>query len=226
MPLDTRRIRAICFDVDGTLSDTDDLWVERFALALSPLRFVFPRRDPRSFARWAIMAAESPGNLLYSWLDWAHLDDDLGRLVSYMARRRVSAHPRQFRMVPGVRECLNALAPHYPMAVVSARDQAHNFGFMDAFDLRGMFECVATSQTCVHTKPFPDPVLWAAAQMGTDPREVLMVGDTTVDIHAGRSAGAQTVGVLCGFGSEAELRRAGADLILTSTADLPAVLLG
>ena len=51
-----------------------------------------------------------------------------------------------------------------------------------------------------------------------------MIGDTTVDIRAGRAAGAQTVGVLCGFGSERELRRAGADLILASTAELGEML--
>ena len=51
-----------------------------------------------------------------------------------------------------------------------------------------------------------------------------MVGDTTVDIRAGKSAGAQTVGVLCGFGEEDELRKRGADMILTSTAELVQVL--
>ena len=39
--------------------------------------------------------------------------------------------------------------------------------------------------------------------MGVAPGNVLMVGDTTVDIRAGKAAGAQTVGVLCGFGQEA-----------------------
>ena len=53
-----------------------------------------------------------------------------------------------------------------------------------------------------------------------------MIGDTTVDIRAGKAAGAQTVGVLCGFGEEGELRRVGADLILPSTADVEAELLG
>ena len=56
--------------------------------------------------------------------------------------------------------------------------------------------------------------MWAAQQMQVKPEECLMVGDTTVDIRAGKSAGAQTVGVLCGFGTERELRRAGADLNL------------
>jgi phosphoglycolate phosphatase len=56
--------------------------------------------------------------------------------------------------------------------------------------------------------------------MGVAPESCLMIGDTTVDMRAGKSAGAQTVGVLCGFGEENELRRAGADAIFKSTADL------
>jgi phosphoglycolate phosphatase-like HAD superfamily hydrolase len=51
-----------------------------------------------------------------------------------------------------------------------------------------------------------------------------MIGDTTVDIRAGKSAGAQTVGVLCGFGEEKELRNMGADLILSNTHQLAEVL--
>jgi phosphoglycolate phosphatase-like HAD superfamily hydrolase len=51
-----------------------------------------------------------------------------------------------------------------------------------------------------------------------------MIGDTIVDIRSGKAAGAQTVAVLCGFGSQRELRRAGADLILSSTPDLLEIL--
>ena len=40
------------------------------------------------------------------------------------------------------------------------------------------------------------------------------------DIRAGKAAGSQTVGVLCGFGTERELRKAGADLILRNTGEL------
>jgi phosphoglycolate phosphatase len=56
--------------------------------------------------------------------------------------------------------------------------------------------------------------------MGVDPEACLMIGDTTMDIRAGVSAGAQTVGVLCGFGQRDELKRAGADLILDTTSQL------
>jgi phosphoglycolate phosphatase-like HAD superfamily hydrolase len=53
-----------------------------------------------------------------------------------------------------------------------------------------------------------------------------MVGDTTPDIQAGKSAGLVTVGVLCGFGDRDELVEAGADIILETTADLADLLLG
>jgi len=47
-----------------------------------------------------------------------------------------------------------------------------------------------------------------------------MIGDTVTDIQAGKRAGAQTVGVLCGFGEEKVLKHAGADLIIDNTPDL------
>ena len=51
-----------------------------------------------------------------------------------------------------------------------------------------------------------------------------MIGDTTVDILAAKAAGAQSVGVLCGFGERHELARNGADLIVDTTAMLSQVL--
>ena len=57
------------------------------------------------------------------------------------------------------------------------------------------------------------------------PEQCVMIGDTTVDIRAGKSAGAQTIGVLCGFGQEPELVQLGADLILKATPEVAGVLL-
>ena len=53
-----------------------------------------------------------------------------------------------------------------------------------------------------------------------------MIGDTTVDILAGKRAGAQTVGVLCGFGEQRELEQTGANAIIAHTADLWQLLQG
>jgi phosphoglycolate phosphatase-like HAD superfamily hydrolase len=111
------------------------------------------------------------------------------------------------------------------MSVVSARDEESTRMFLDQFGLTGFFKVIVTALTAEHTKPFPDPIIYAARAMGVTPENCLMIGDTTVDIRAGRAAGAQTVGVLCGFGEAPELHRKGADEVLPSTADLASVLL-
>jgi phosphoglycolate phosphatase-like HAD superfamily hydrolase len=120
---------------------------------------------------------------------------------------------------------LARLKGKYPMSVVSARDENGTMRFLEQFNLAKYFDVIVTGQSAKHTKPYPDPVLFAAQKMNVRPDECLMIGDTTVDIRAGRSAGAQTVGVLCGFGEEPELIKQGADMILKSTHELADVLI-
>ncbi len=224
MPLEVARIRALCFDVDGTLSDTDDQFVQRLVRLLKPVRFLFPQRDPLRFARWAVMRTESPGNLAYTLADKLHIDNALARLGDMIYNLGLGRESRPFQLIPGVAEMLAQLQPRYPMAVVSARGRRSTLRFIAQFNLGGFFAWVATGQTCKHTKPHADPILWAAARLGVDPANCLMIGDTTVDILAAKAAGCQSLGVLCGFGEEAELRAAGADEIVSSTAQLPQIL--
>ncbi len=226
MPLDTERIQAICFDVDGTLSDTDDQFVHRLHSMLRPLydSRLLSQRAVKNLSRWLVMAMESPGNLAYAAVDRTRIDD----VVLYPLQERMGGKEKAhapFWLIEGVAELLTGLAARYPLAVVTARDEAGTLAFLEQFSLTERFGAVATARTCQYTKPFADPVLWAAAEMDVPPENCLMVGDTTVDMRAGKTAGAQTVGVLCGFGRKKELLRAGADLILPSTADLMDVLL-
>ena len=223
--LDTRRIQAICFDIDGTLSDTDDLLVARLARWLRPLAWLLPATTPQRLARRLVMASETPLNELYEATDRLGLDAPLLRLGRALSVLFPSHRTPTYRLIPGVRAMLESLASHYRLAVVSARPRPSTLGFLEYFGLTPYFGgCIATAETCERTKPDPAPLRWAARCLDVPPEACLMVGDTTVDIRTGRAAGAQTVGVLCGFGEADELRRAGANLILPSTADLAACL--
>jgi N-acetyl-D-muramate 6-phosphate phosphatase len=225
VPLDVARVQAICFDIDGTLRDTDDQWVARVSGLFRPLGFLLPRRDHISAARRAVMAIEDPGNLALYMADRIGLDDLIARVSRRLPPPRRIPGMQVPGMIPGVLEALTLLQARYLLAVVSARGEQTTMSFLDGNHLTPLFKAIAHGQTTRYTKPFPDPVVWVASQMGVAPSACLLVGDTTVDIRAGRAAGTQTVGVLCGFGESGELAQAGADLILPSTADLPAVLL-
>ena len=195
MALDLARIQALCFDVDGTLSDTDDLYAQK------ALRFL-PRplfRNPERTARRLVMWIESPGNALMGLPDRFGLDDELAALVNWLYRHRRKRW-KKYLLVPGVDSLLASLHGRFPMAVVSARDDGGTRAFLDHFNLTRYFDVVVTALSAEHTKPYPDPILFAAQKMGVAPESCLMIGDTTVDMRAGTSAGVQTVGVLCGFG--------------------------
>ena len=222
--LDIQKIRVLCFDVDGTLSDTDDYYVNKLSGRFQRLpRFLV--REPERAARRLVMWSESPGNALLGLSDTIGLDKPIVSLVDFMYRHRKRKW-RQFLIVPGVLEMLAQLKGCYPMVIVSARDEDSTMDFLKEFDLVKYFDLVISVLSARHTKPYPDPILLAAKKMNVAPSACLMIGDTTVDVRAGKAAGAQTVSVLCGFGEEDELRRRNPDLVLPSTADLADALLG
>ncbi|MBN1249505.1 MAG: HAD family hydrolase [Anaerolineae bacterium] len=206
------KIQAWFFDLDGTLMDTDDQAVDRLA---HRLRFLGSRRAAR-LARRLVMSGETPMNLAMTVFDAIGLDPWV-----FALRRRLSRVVKPtFRLVPGVTPLIAYLAPISALAVVTTRSRADADHFLAQHDLKQHFTVIATQETTKRLKPHPEPVLYAAAELGLPPAAVVMVGDTTVDILSARRAGAWSVGVLCGFGEAWELQRAGAHLVLDSTADL------
>ena len=242
-PLDLTRVRALVFDVDGTLADTDDHLVQQLAQALDAIPGVSGRRAEK-LARRVVMSAETPVNTAYGLLDKLGLDDEFSRITGAVSRAKerlgeirhqrenaeTSRNPEAadripHEMVPGVEEMLHTLAERFPMCTVSTGHHDRVNAFLEQYGVRELFRAVVTAETTPRMKPYPDPILYAAEAMVVPPEDILVIGDTTVDMTAATSAGAQAIGVLCGFGTEDELRATGAQLILETTSDVLAVLL-
>ena len=219
MSIETDRIRAICFDIDGTLSDTDNQMITRIEPWFKPLRLIFSHYKVHKFIRRIVMGVEAPVNVVYGLLDRLGLDLVLIKIMTQYSGKGFRKK-RAFLLMTGVKKTLEILSDRFPLAIISARDEASAREFLSEFHLESFFKVVVTSQTCPHTKPFPDQLIYAARLMNICPEDCLMVGDSPIDIRTGQRAGAQTVGVLCGFGTRKELIHAGADLIIPHTSDL------
>jgi HAD superfamily hydrolase (TIGR01509 family) len=223
-PLEPGRVKAILFDLDGTLADTDDQLVADLAKRLKRLAFLIPGHDPDKLARRLMMNAENPFNGLYAWADRLYLDEAWAFARSLVPVGRHQPRTSRAVPVPGTLDALNTLTSRYALGVVTTRSTGSAAAILNAIELNDRFSVVASARSTLRIKPHPAPVRWAARQLGLPTQSCLMVGDTTVDIRAGLAAGTQVVGVLCGFGDRNELARAGAQAVIDSPAALPDLL--
>jgi len=93
----------------------------------------------------------------------------------------------------------------------------HYIGLLDA---REIVDAWTTSADVEQTKPEPDLIRAALDKVEDDGADAIMIGDTIWDVKAASRAGIETLGVLTGGFSEAELREAGAIEVFASVQEL------
>ena len=224
--LDKKKIKALIFDIDGTLRDTDDEMVRRIELLLLHFEFFISSEKAKTAARHFVMDIENPGQKVLYYSDKWGWDTFIHKTVLFI-RRLLKPFKSQtnYLTIDGIKDMIPQLAQHYTLAVASAGDEETVIAFLENAGIKQYFKAIVTALTCPHTKPFADPLIWAAFQMGVSPEQCVMVGDTTVDILAGKNARTQTVGVLCGFGEKTELEALKPDLMLDTTGMLKTFLI-
>ncbi len=215
-----QNVRAILFDLDGTLVETHNRWAATLAEKLSPIRRFFPRFDPHVWGRRLVMALETPSNYAISALEHVGLDSNIFGLADRVRRSKGLATKRQSQLIEGSDELLETLVGHYKLAIVTTRARPEALAFVRQARLDRFFEVIITRQDGWWMKPHPGPVRRAASRLGVTPQECAMVGDTIMDIRSARRAGACAVAVLSGFGEREELERAGAHLTLRRAVQL------
>lgn len=210
-------IKAILFDLDGTLMDTDDQAVASLARYLTPLSSLFPM-SPLHLARRMVMWAEAPGNALMTLFDLLGLDDNVFAIGDTLRSWRGLYSGSNFPLIPGAGRTLRALSHNYRLAIVTTRGRRDAEAFLTQHGLSDLFELVVTRENTRRLKPHPEPILFAARSLSIPAGQCVMVGDTTADVRSARAAGAWVVATLTGFGERDELERAGAHVVLESVA--------
>ena len=211
-------MRAVLFDLDGTLIETDDVAVAAVAARLRFLGRLATEEQRLHRARRLLMGSEELVNGLLTLLDRLGLDSLPFRLNDALHRWRGIRKPENFVAVAGGPDMLKMLAEHYRLGVVTSRSRREANAFLAQYGLSDLFQAVITRDNVRRLKPHPMPVRAATEKLGVSPEQCVMVGDTGVDVRSAKAAGALVVAVLCGFG---EMNDFGdADLVIDSTAQL------
>ncbi|PKO21614.1 MAG: hypothetical protein CVU38_13715, partial [Chloroflexi bacterium HGW-Chloroflexi-1] len=118
-----RPVRAVLFDLDGTLIETDDRMVENLVQRLHLLHRLFPAQNLTRLVRRWLMFSEVFVNGFVTLLDRLRLNRWLFRLKGQIHRRRGIRQPQDFLIVAGSPEILRNLAARYPLGIVTSRDR-------------------------------------------------------------------------------------------------------
>jgi phosphoglycolate phosphatase len=217
------RFRCLLFDLDGTLVDSREDLAASVNLTLAEMG-----RGPLAGERVAGFVGEGVAKLieraLAASLGRAPAPDEVASGVEVF-RRHYRLHLLDgTRPYPQVAETLSRLRA-LPMAVVTNKPADFTLAILEGLGLRGRFRAVLGGDSLPERKPRPEPLL-AAARLcgGAAPAECLMVGDSWVDIAAGKAAGTWTCGFTGGFRGREELAEAGADFLIDSFAELVKVV--
>jgi phosphoglycolate phosphatase len=209
--------RAVVFDLDGTLVDSRRDIVGGVEVALRRHGVTPPPSDVIAGfvgdgARLLVARSLGFGH------DDARVEPVLATYLDYYA-----AHPVEHTAaMPGALAALAALA--MPLAVCTNKPRAVTAGVLAHFGWASRFGVVVAGGDVTHNKPHPEPLLRIAEQLGLSAADLVMVGDGVQDVECGRAAGARTVAVLGGFGSEEKLSAARPDRLIATLFELPGAL--
>ena len=187
-------VTTVIFDLDGTLIDSIRDITNALNYALRPFSV-----GPLSPGEAAGMIGEGAHKLVERVLNKYHLTLPVAPLVAAYTERYASHLTEQTMLYPGAVETLKALA-RYRIALVSNKTAALSQRILDYFGLGGYFEVMVCADTIPQRKPLPDPLLHVLTAQGVPVAQAVMVGDSEIDIMAGKACSMRTIAVTHGYG--------------------------
>ena len=216
-------IKAVIFDLDGTVTDTLSTiaYFGNFALFTHGFKEI-PEEHYKFFAGngkkvliermlgfWGDYTEEEFKKVEKTYDD-AYEGDPIGKTTVFdgILPLLSDLHDR------GIKTAINSNKPHNVALMV-----------LDSLFPQGSIDNIYGQIDGIPNKPDPLLALRLAKEFGVEPSECLFVGDTSVDMQTAKNAGMTAVGVLWGFREEPELKGSGADYIITNPAEILDIIL-
>lgn len=202
-------IRALLFDLDGTLVDSIGIIVDTVSQSLKKFGYT---PDPHFIRRQLGVPIEETLKSMMSPEEAMKVSQDYYANFDSMA-------VKQIKLFPGVKESLEKLSKEYLLGIITGKAEKGALIALREVGIIDLFQVIVGGDTTPRGKPYPEPVIYAIDALGVTPSEAVMIGDSIHDLNAAHNAGVKSIGVLTGSFDEKELRATGCDSVYPCVTD-------
>lgn len=179
-------IKAVLFDLDGTLINTNEHIISAVMLALEKVSAVRKTKEE---------IAATFGIPLHKALQSFDKENWEKILKTYHEFSSIKGFS-DVTLFPQVETCLNTLKNHQiKMAIVTSRKKENALSYLTHFNILNYFDEIIGPEDAINHKPHPEPVLLALKKLEVFAHEAIMVGDSPFDLMAANEAKVKSIGV-------------------------------
>ena len=214
--MNDRDVKAVIFDVDGTLVDTVDMHADAWQRAMRDVGKEVRFEDVRA------QIGKGSDKLMPVFFSEAELEEIGEQLEKRRGEIYKSEHLPRVEAFPKVRELFERiLKDGLRIALASSAPEDELTHYKEVAGIGDLIDAATSADDAEESKPEPDIFDAAVKSLkGVRAEECVVVGDTPYDVIAARKIGIPTIGVLSGGFPESSLRDEGAVEIYKDPADL------
>jgi 2-phosphoglycolate phosphatase len=200
MSFQFKKIKAVLFDLDGTLIDTAaDIGSALNAVLISLDRAKLTDAQVRS------NAGKGARGLLQLGLQLEADDPDYERHSNDFLKYYEQFMLQTTQLFAGMEQVLQWLEEKkIPWGIVTNKPHRFTVKILEGLLLHHRAACVVSGDSLKHSKPHPEPILHACKLLNVDPKNVLYIGDAEIDIIASHAAGVTPLAALYGYITEGD----------------------
>lgn len=207
-------IKAIVFDFDGVLADSEPLHFRAYQEVLAPLGAKLTREE--YYGQLLGYNDEDCFRLIAQSRGWEADDTRIAALIAEKGRVFEQAILDSDTLYTGAADCVERMAAGYPLGIASGALKHEILLTLERARLDRYFLFIVGSGDTPNGKPAPDPYIRAAEKHGFPPAECLAIEDSRWGLESARTAGLRTVGITHTYPAE---QLGQADAIIKSLAE-------